>query len=192
MQGSVNDLFFSQHQMNGKIAVIDKPKSFITYSGAVRAYSIHTVDYTKPQCNPFSTEKWEFTVAMFEKDVQTMIDELVKLGLIVKPEQFDRYQRMASRGMPVLINLTNHNSFVVWIRHKYSIDLLQLEKQMNQAYMEYMEEDESDDSDDTYIVPTIGVTSDTPTVQHNRSLTVIHDEDDNDDSDDSDESDNEN
>lgn len=181
--------------MSSKIATIDKPKSFITYSGAVRAYAIHAVDYSKPQCNPFSTEKWEYTVAMFERDVDEMIGEFVKLGLLNKPKQTKQnvsFHELSLRGLPIVMTLTNHNTFVVWIRHKYSIDLLQLERQMNQAYMTYMEEDDDDaeDSDnETYIVPTVGITPDSPTVQRNRSLTVIHDDDDSadDDSDDDDE-----
>lgn len=152
----------------------DNAKSFLEYSGELRLYSLHHVDGSELG-NPFMMKKWEYAVAFFDKELSDVVSDFVKASLISQPKQ--------TKNTPVFLKLCNHNTFIVWVRHKYNIDMLKIEREMNEEYMKNIEESENSDSDEeiTYTMPTIDATPVTE-VKKKISLLVIASDDENNES----------
>ena len=106
---------------------------FMKYSGETHSYSLNSL----PSENLFKIQPYEFIVNVFTQPINVVIEHLSKLSLITKPAHIKE---------TVHLKLTNHNSFMFYIRREYKVDMLKKEKEMNTAYIDA---DDSSDSEDS-------------------------------------------
>ena len=108
------------------------------YSGSTHLYSLHAIQDAKQQ---ITIEPYEFIVNIFTQSIVSVVNHLCKLGLIIRPKNID--------SPTIFLKLTNRNSFIIYARREYKIDMLKKEKELNNAY-DSIKEDSDDDSEDEF------------------------------------------
>ena len=124
------------------------PKTFIKYSGALRAYTVHHVDLSNALLNPFQTKKYEYVVMMNDKTIEEEMNKLVKDRIVKKYEGV--IFNGNNKGTKIVpLSLINHSSFIIYARREWKIDLLKIENEMNAAASDSGDnsEDGEDDED---------------------------------------------
>lgn len=127
----------------------NKARSFIKYSGETRCYTIHELDMLNPLLNPYNNKSYEYVITVSENNIEQEINKLIKSGLINKPKKLSKI---------ICLSLVNHNSFVIYARREWKIDLLKKEHEMNDVYASLNNDDDSSDDENIEYIKPDGIT----------------------------------